>query len=93
MSPVDAIDLLPGAHPQGQDTISVTGNVLRDYLTDLFPILELGTSAKMLSVVPLIDGGGLFETGAGGSAPDTCSSSSRRTTCAGTAWVSSSRWR
>ena len=54
---------------QGEDTISVTGNVLRDYLTDLFPILELGTSAKMLSVVPLINGGGLFETGAGGSAP------------------------
>ncbi len=53
----------------GEDTISVTGNVLRDYLTDLFPILELGTSAKMLSIVPLIDGGGLFETGAGGSAP------------------------
>jgi isocitrate dehydrogenase len=54
---------------RGEDTISVTGNVLRDYLTDLFPILELGTSAKMLSIVPLIDGGGLFETGAGGSAP------------------------
>ena len=54
---------------QGNDTISVTGNVLRDYLTDLFPILELGTSAKMLSIVPLIEGGGLFETGAGGSAP------------------------
>ena len=54
---------------QGKDTISVTGNVLRDYLTDLFPILELGTSAKMLSIVPLINGGGLFETGAGGSAP------------------------
>ncbi len=54
---------------KGEDTISVTGNVLRDYLTDLFPILELGTSAKMLSVVPLINGGGLFETGAGGSAP------------------------
>jgi isocitrate dehydrogenase len=53
----------------GKDTISVTGNVLRDYLTDLFPILELGTSAKMLSVVPLMNGGGLFETGAGGSAP------------------------
>ena len=53
----------------GKDTISVTGNVLRDYLTDLFPILELGTSAKMLSIVPLINGGGLFETGAGGSAP------------------------
>src|SRR5262249_20302239 len=54
---------------RGEDTISVTGNVLRDYLTDLFPILELGTSAKMLSIVPLIAGGGLFETGAGGSAP------------------------
>ena len=53
----------------GKDTISATGNVLRDYLTDLFPILELGTSAKMLSIVPLMDGGGLFETGAGGSAP------------------------
>jgi isocitrate dehydrogenase len=53
----------------GKDTISVTGNVLRDYLTDLFPILELGTSAKMLSIVPLMNGGGLFETGAGGSAP------------------------
>ena len=52
---------------KGQDTISVTGNVLRDYLTDLFPILELGTSAKMLSIVPLMAGGGLFETGAGGS--------------------------
>merc|ERR1719158_508694 len=52
-----------------KDTISVTGNVLRDYLTDLFPILELGTSAKMLSIVPLLKGGGLYETGAGGSAP------------------------
>ena len=54
---------------EGKDTISVTGNVLRDYLTDLFPILEVGTSAKMLSIVPLMNGGGLFETGAGGSAP------------------------
>src|SRR5688500_17213710 len=54
---------------EGKDTISVSGNVLRDYLTDLFPILELGTSAKMLSIVPLMEGGGLFETGAGGSAP------------------------
>jgi len=54
---------------KGEDTISVTGNVLRDYLTDLFPILELGTSARMLSIVPLMNGGGLFETGAGGSAP------------------------
>ena len=57
------------ARPRGLDTISVTGNVLRDYLTDLFPILELGTSAKMLSIVPLLAGGGLYETGAGGSAP------------------------
>jgi hypothetical protein len=57
------------ASSAGQDTISVTGNVLRDYLTDLFPILEVGTSAKMLSIVPLMNGGGLFETGAGGSAP------------------------
>jgi len=54
---------------RGEDTISVTGNVLRDYLTDLFPILEIGTSARMLSIVPLLNGGGLFETGAGGSAP------------------------
>src|SRR5699024_9211678 len=54
---------------KGEDTISVTGNVLRDYLTDLFPILEVGTAAKMLSIVPLLTGGGLFETGAGGSAP------------------------
>src|SRR3712207_8490146 len=54
---------------RGEDTISVTGDLLRDYNTDLFPILELGTSAKMLSIVPLINGGGLFETGAGGSAP------------------------
>jgi isocitrate dehydrogenase len=54
---------------RGKDTISVTGNILRDYLTDLFPIMELGTSAKMLSIVPLMAGGGLFETGAGGSAP------------------------
>jgi isocitrate dehydrogenase len=69
MSPVDAMALSLERIRKGEDTISVTGNVLRDYLTDLFPILELGTSAKMLSVVPLINGGGLFETGAGGSAP------------------------
>ncbi|MGQ4513613.1 NADP-dependent isocitrate dehydrogenase [Streptomyces sp. DW26H14] len=68
-SPVDAITYSLERIRRGEDTISVTGNVLRDYLTDLFPILELGTSAKMLSVVPLISGGGLFETGAGGSAP------------------------
>ena len=69
MAPVDAIAFSLDRIRKGEDTISVTGNVLRDYLTDLFPILELGTSAKMLSVVPLINGGGLFETGAGGSAP------------------------
>ena len=69
MSPVEATKLSVERIRRGEDTISVTGNVLRDYNTDLFPILELGTSAKMLSVVPLIAGGGLFETGAGGSAP------------------------
>jgi len=69
MSPDEATAFTLERLRKGQDTISVTGNVLRDYLTDLFPILELGTSAKMLSVVPLINGGGLFETGAGGSAP------------------------
>ncbi|MEN8120933.1 MAG: NADP-dependent isocitrate dehydrogenase [Bacteroidota bacterium] len=69
MSPVDAMAFSLERIRKGEDTISVTGNVLRDYLTDLFPILELGTSAKMLSVVPLLKGGGLFETGAGGSAP------------------------
>ncbi len=69
MTPADAIAFSLERIRKGEDTISVTGNVLRDYLTDLFPILELGTSAKMLSVVPLINGGGLFETGAGGSAP------------------------
>ncbi len=69
MSPVNATKFSIERIRRGEDTISVTGNVLRDYLTDLFPILELGTSAKMLSVVPLINGGGLFETGAGGSAP------------------------
>ena len=69
MGPVEAIAFSLERIRKGEDTISVTGNVLRDYNTDLFPILELGTSAKMLSVVPLINGGGLFETGAGGSAP------------------------
>ncbi|MFD7666251.1 NADP-dependent isocitrate dehydrogenase [Streptomyces sp. NPDC059788] len=69
MSPVEATKFSVERIRRGENTISVTGNVLRDYLTDLFPILELGTSAKMLSVVPLINGGGLFETGAGGSAP------------------------
>ena len=69
LAPVDATRFSLERIKAGQDTISVTGNVLRDYLTDLFPILELGTSAKMLSIVPLMNGGGLFETGAGGSAP------------------------
>lgn len=69
LAPVDATKFSLERIKRGEDTISVTGNVLRDYLTDLFPILELGTSAKMLSIVPLMKGGGLFETGAGGSAP------------------------
>jgi isocitrate dehydrogenase len=69
MSPEEATTFSLERIVQGEDTISVTGNVLRDYLTDLFPILEVGTSAKMLSIVPLMNGGGLFETGAGGSAP------------------------
>ncbi len=69
MKPADATRLSLERIKEGKDTISVTGNVLRDYLTDLFPILEIGTSAKMLSIVPLLNGGGLFETGAGGSAP------------------------
>lgn len=69
LAPIEATNYTLERVKAGQDTISVTGNVLRDYLTDLFPILELGTSAKMLSIVPLMNGGGLFETGAGGSAP------------------------
>ncbi|WP_339658149.1 NADP-dependent isocitrate dehydrogenase [Flavobacterium frigidarium] len=69
LNPIEATNLTLERIKKGEDTISVTGNVLRDYLTDLFPILELGTSAKMLSIVPLMNGGGLFETGAGGSAP------------------------
>jgi isocitrate dehydrogenase len=69
LSPLDAMNYTLKRVKAGEDTISVTGNVLRDYLTDLFPILELGTSAKMLSIVPLLAGGGLYETGAGGSAP------------------------
>lgn len=69
MTPVDATRFSLERIRAGKDTISVTGNVLRDYLTDLFPIMELGTSAKMLSIVPLMAGGGMFETGAGGSAP------------------------
>ena len=69
LSPVEATKITCQRCKDGLDSVSVTGNVLRDYLTDLFPILELGTSAKMLSIVPLLAGGGLFETGAGGSAP------------------------
>src|SRR5690606_7189993 len=69
LSPIEATKFTLERLKEGKDTISVSGNVLRDYLTDLFPILELGTSAKMLSIVPLMNGGGLFETGAGGSAP------------------------
>src|SRR5690606_19282394 len=69
MSPVEATLFSCQRMKEGKDTISVTGNVLRDYLTDLFPILEVGTSAKMLSIVPLMNGGGMCETGAGGSAP------------------------
>jgi isocitrate dehydrogenase len=69
LAPVDAMKYSLERIRKGQDTISVTGNVLRDYLTDLFPILEIGTSAKMLSIVPLLAGGGLFDSGAGGSAP------------------------
>ena len=69
MSPIEATQFSLKRMKEGKDTVSVTGNVLRDYLTDLFPILEVGTSAKMLSIVPLMNGGGLFETGAGGSAP------------------------
>ena len=69
LAPVEAMEFTLARVRRGEDTISVTGNVLRDYLTDLFPILEIGTSARMLSIVPLLNGGGLFETGAGGSAP------------------------
>ncbi len=69
LSPIEATTYTCKRLKEGKDTISVSGNVLRDYLTDLFPILEVGTSAKMLSIVPLMNGGGLFETGAGGSAP------------------------
>jgi isocitrate dehydrogenase len=69
LNPIEATNFTLERIIKGLDTISVTGNVLRDYLTDLFPILEVGTSAKMLSIVPLMNGGGLFETGAGGSAP------------------------
>ena len=88
MSPDDAIAFSLERIRKGEDTISVTGNVLRDYLTDLFPIMELGTSAKMLSIVPLIAGGGMFETGPVALPRSTCSSWCVRTTCDGTAWAS-----
>ena len=81
---------LPERARNDEDTISVTGNVLRDYLT--FPILELGTSAKMLSIVPLHSGGGLYETGAGGSAPKHVQQFNKETTCAGTASANSWPW-
>ena len=93
MAPVEAINVSLERIRKGEDTISVTGNVLRDYLTDLFPILELGTSAKMLSVVPADRTAAACSRPAPAARrPSTCSSWSRRTTCAGTAWVSSSRW-
>ncbi len=83
LSPVEPTKYSLVRMKAGQDTISVTGNVLRDFLTDLFPILELGTSAKMLSIVPLMNGGGLFETGAGGYAPKHEQQVQKRTTCVG----------
>ena len=93
MPTIDAMKATVERSRAGQDTISVTGNVLRDYLTDLFPILELGTSAKMLSVVPLLKGGGMFETGAGGSgAQARAAVPGGGDTCAGTLWASSARW-
>ncbi len=93
MAPMEAMQFSLERIRKGEDTISVTGNVLRDYLTDLFPIMELGTSAKMLSIVPLMNGGGLFETGLAAARPSMSSSSSRRTTCVGIPWASSWRWR
>jgi hypothetical protein len=93
MAPVEATRFSCERLARGEDTISVTGNVLRDYLTDLFPILEVGTSAKMLSIVPLMNGGGLFETGAGGSAPKHVQQFVEEGTCAGTRSASSWRWR
>lgn len=89
LSPLEATKFSLVRIKEGLDTISVTGNVLRDYLTDLFPILELGTSAKMLSIVPLMNGGGLFETGAGGSAPKHVQQVEKETTCVGILWVNS----
>ena len=88
LSPKEATQYSLSRIIKGLDTISVTGNVLRDYLTDLFPILELGTSAKMLSIVPLMNGGGLFETGAGGSAPKHVQQFVKEGYLNGTHWVS-----
>jgi isocitrate dehydrogenase len=84
LNPIEATNFTLERTKAGLDTISVTGNVFCDYLTDLFPILELGTSAKMLSIVPLMQGGGLFETGAGGSALNTLNNSLMKDTYVGT---------
>ncbi len=92
LSPVEATKFSVKRIREGLDTISVTGNVLRDYLTDLFPIMELGTSAKMLSIVPLVAGGGLFETARAVPPPSTCSSSWKKASCAGIRWASSWPW-
>jgi len=92
LSPIKAMDFSLERIRRGEDTISVTGNVLRDYLTDLFPILEIGTSARMLSVVPLLNGGGLFETGAGGSAPKHVEQFEQEVTSDGTHLASTWRW-
>lgn len=83
MNPVEATKFSLDRIREGLDTISVTGNVLRDYLTDLFPILEVGTSAKMLSIVPLMNGGGLFETGAGVLLQNILSNFCTKDTCVG----------
>merc|ERR1712100_926508 len=83
MSPMLAMQVTLQRAKEGLNTISVTGNVLRDYLTDLFPILELNTSSKMLSIVPLLAGGGMYETGAGGSAPKHVQQFETRATCDG----------
>ena len=83
LAPIEATQFSIERIRRGEDTISVTGNVLRDYLTDLFPILELGTSAKMLSIVPLMNGGGLFETGAGARHPNTLTSLLKKGICVG----------
>ena len=92
LAPVDAIRLSLTRAKEGKDTISVTGNVLRDYLTDLFPILELGTSAKMLSIVPLLPAAVSLKRGPAARRPNTCSNLSKKGICAGTRWVNFWRW-